>query len=305
MVQKPVIIREVWAHNLEVEFALIEKSIPFHPLVSFDSEFPGTVFESNLQNHPHIFSSATPHYIYSLIKTNVDVLKIIQLGLTLSDRYGNLPSFGTDSSYIWQFNFSDFDMHHDLYNKDSIHLLQKQGIDFQKNREMGIHSGVFGTRWVRSPVMKHYNPSLTWITFHGGYDVALLIKMITGRDLPNRLEGFMKLVEVFFGFEVYDLKLMGYKHGLHGGLEKLGKNLGVCRIAGNSHEAGSDSLLTLQAFLRFVQLHLHDFDRYHCRGMLYGLCFKREQYRTPIQLMKHYGGNSSNWNPTSLQLQFV
>ncbi|WCJ40371.1 Polynucleotidyl transferase ribonuclease H-like superfamily protein [Euphorbia peplus] len=289
--KKPVIVREVWAENLEVEFALIEEAIPKHPLIALDTEFPGTVVGSNLPWH--YISSASPEQIYSLMKQNLDVLKIVQLGLALSDRHGNLPDLGTDSCYIWQFNFRDFYMEKDRYDPEAIQLLEKQGINFKKNREKGIHSMVFGTRWLRSQVIKNLIPlELVWVTFHGAYDIGFLIKILTGLNLPDRLEWFMKSVHMYLGYEVYDLKLMGYDDGLHGGLEKVGKSLGVCRKAGNNHEAGSDSLLTLHGFVRFIDLHLHDFNPLDYQGRLYGLCSKTDQqqhhnYQAPIGIPPH------------------
>ncbi|KAJ6703027.1 CCR4-ASSOCIATED FACTOR 1-like protein 11-RELATED [Salix viminalis] len=100
------------------------------------------------------------------MKYNVDLLKIIQLGMTLSDSQGNLPSFGTEFHYAWQFNFRDFNIEHDPYNNESIELLERQGIDLQKNREKGIDSSNFA--WVvLSSGLVFSNSSITWITFHG------------------------------------------------------------------------------------------------------------------------------------------
>ena len=53
------------------------------------------------------------------IKCNVDLLRIIQLGLTFSDEEGNLHPRST-----WQFHFF-FDLKKDVFAQDSIELLRK------------------------------------------------------------------------------------------------------------------------------------------------------------------------------------
>ncbi|CAL5214807.1 unnamed protein product [Lathyrus oleraceus] len=93
---KEVIIREVWAYNLEYEFNLILQAISEHHLIiSMDTEFPGVIHSPKI-DYRHLLPS--DHYRY--LKANVDDLKLIQVGLTLSDSEGNLPDFGTNNSYI-------------------------------------------------------------------------------------------------------------------------------------------------------------------------------------------------------------
>ena len=60
------------------------------------------------------------------MKANVDALKIIQMVLTLFDANGNLPAFRTAFSYVWEFNFQDFDIETDSYNLDSVLFLQQK-----------------------------------------------------------------------------------------------------------------------------------------------------------------------------------
>ncbi|WJX18542.1 hypothetical protein P8452_08332 [Trifolium repens] len=89
---KPVIIRKVLAHNVEYEFELIrEVVIDGYCFVSMDTEFPGVIYSPNIDRR-HL----QPSDFYGYFKANVDNLKLIQLGLTLSDVKGNLPDFGTD-----------------------------------------------------------------------------------------------------------------------------------------------------------------------------------------------------------------
>ena len=69
-------------------------------------------------------------YQYQTLRCNVDMLKLIQLGLTFTDAEGNLPMI--DNSYcLWQFNFREFSLKEDMYAQDSIELLKHSGIDFQ------------------------------------------------------------------------------------------------------------------------------------------------------------------------------
>ncbi|KAA8536481.1 hypothetical protein F0562_028959 [Nyssa sinensis] len=238
--KKPVVVREVWGDNLVAEFILIQRAAIHYTYASMDTEFPGTIFQRlNIQIDN-----------YGLMKANVDSLNLIQVGLTLSDSEGNLPDFGSDFCYIWEFNFRDFDIETDFHNQYSIELLKKQGIDFMKNKEKGIRSGDFARLLLVSRLVCKL-PSLTWVTFHGAYDFGFLIKILVRKMLPRDLWLFMRLVKYYFGTEFYDVKYM-IRHcdGLYGGLERVSKSLNVDRVAGKSHQAGSDSLLTMQTFMK-------------------------------------------------------
>ncbi|KAM4781628.1 PREDICTED: CCR4-NOT transcription complex subunit 7 isoform X3 [Dipodomys ordii] len=88
-------ICEVWACNLDEEMKKIRQVIRKYNYVAMDTEFPGVVarpigeFRSNAD------------YQYQLLRCNVDLLKIIQLGLTFMNEQGEYPP-GTST---WQFNF--------------------------------------------------------------------------------------------------------------------------------------------------------------------------------------------------------
>ncbi|KAF4374118.1 hypothetical protein G4B88_020510 [Cannabis sativa] len=241
-----VVIREVWRENLLEEFQLIGKLIhDRYRYISFDTEFPGCVFRPPTIPNRHY--KIHPIDQYRLIKQNVDILNLIQLGLTLTDSDGNFPDLGGQTSVVWQFNFCDFDINRHRCAHDSIDLLKKQGIDFERNLTHGINSAHFAN------LMYHYrlvfNSDITWITFHSAYDFGYLVKILTGCFLPHHLPDFLYLVRYFFGQNVYDMKyMMGFFPGLYGGLESLAGTLQIVREVGLSHQAGSDSLLTWRTF---------------------------------------------------------
>ncbi|KAI9114243.1 hypothetical protein K1719_014893 [Acacia pycnantha] len=233
-----VIVREVWASNLFSELPLIHSTIPYFSFASFDTEFPGTIIIPNVDKH--IYPMLSPTTNYSFMKINVDVLNIIQLGLTLSDSNGNLPKFGTQNGHIWQFNFSDFDVER----------------DYQK-----VESGLL------------FNSHLTWVTFHSSYDFGFLIKLVIGRQLPPNVHEFKHLVAQFFGPKTYDMKhIIKFCNGLCGGLERVAMLLNVNRVVGNSHQAGSDSLLILKTFMKLKDVYFNEhrlLEKF--QGILYSL----------------------------------
>ncbi|KAL7199855.1 hypothetical protein ACSBR2_022043 [Camellia fascicularis] len=172
-----------------------------------DTEFPGTIIFSDKH-----YSCLSPSDNYFLMKSNVDTLNLIQVGLTLSDNQGNHPDL-----YTHNFDIES----NDLRNVDSIKLLKRQGIDFKRNREEGIDSRGFAEMLLWSGLV--YKRSLKrWVTFHSGYDFGFLIKMLTHRELLENLETFMAMVHFYFSGSVYDIKhLMRDCNGLNGGLERL------------------------------------------------------------------------------------
>nr|VDD64933.1 unnamed protein product [Brassica oleracea] len=255
-------IREVWSDNLQEEMDLIREVVDDFPYVAMDTEFPGIVvrpvgtFKSNADYH------------YETLKLNVNILNIIQLGLTFSNEQGNLPTCGTDNKYcIWQFNFREFDLDSDIFAVDSIDLLKQSGIDFAKNTRQGIESSRFAELLMSSGIV--LNENVHWVTFHSGYDFGYLLKLLTCKNLPDSQTSFFELINVYFP-TVYDIKhLMKFCNSLHGGLNKLAELLEVERV-GICHQAGSDSLLTSCTFRKLKEnFFVGSLQKY--AGVLYGL----------------------------------
>lgn len=259
--EESIHIREVWNHNLEEEFAIIRDIVDDYPFVAMDSEFPGVVIRpvGNFKN--------ITDFNYKTLKDNVDMLKLIQLGLTFSDEKGNLPTCGSEKFCIWQFNFREFDVVDDVYASDSIELLKQCGIDFKKNNEMGIDANRFAELLMSSGIV--LNDNIKWVTFHSGYDFGYLLKLLTCRELPETQAGFFNLINIYFPM-VYDIKhLMKFCNSLHGGLNKLAELLEVERV-GRCHQAGSDSLLTCCTFMKLKDNFFNGSTEKYA-GVLYGL----------------------------------
>lgn len=235
-------VREVWGDNLEAEFALIRDIVDSFPYIAMDTEFPGVVAK------PIGTFKSSREYLYKALKMNVDMLKLIQLGLTFTDAKGNLPRSNGELC-VWQFNFKGFRLSDDVYAQDSIDLLRTSGIDFALHESRGIDVHRFGELLMTSGIV--LNDDVRWITFHSNYDFGYLLKILTCQPLPNTEQEFFELLNIYFP-NIFDIKyLMRYCDNLHGGLNKLAEMLDVQRI-GPQHQAGSDSLLTSFTFIKLA-----------------------------------------------------
>lgn len=251
-------IRDVWAVNLDEEFKVIRRVVQKYSFVAMDTEFPGVVAR------PIGEFRSSADYQYQLLRCNVDLLKIIQLGLTFLDDNGKTPpGYST-----WQFNFK-FNLTEDMYAQDSIDLLQNSGIQFKKHEEEGIDPYDFAQLLMTSGIV--LADDIKWLSFHSGYDFGYLLKLLTDQNLPSEESEFFELLRIYFP-TIYDVKyLMKSCKNLKGGLQEVAEQLELERI-GPQHQAGSDSLLTGAAFFKMREMFFEDNidDAKYC-GHLYGL----------------------------------
>ena len=222
-------------------------------------------------------------YHYQCLRTNVDMLKVIQIGLTLFNEEGESPParLNADSDMgvggrkpaaqatapcSWQFNFK-FSLKDDMYNEKSIESLQQAGIDFTLLERDGIDPHDFASCLIPSGLVCF--DEVKWLSFHGGYDFGYLTKLLICLPLPNDEMDFDEKMKLYFP-TTYDVKhLMKHAIKLHNsglltpsdassaevlqkfehksGLENIAESLKIKRL-GAAHQAGSDSLLTGRVF---------------------------------------------------------
>ena len=223
-----------------------------------DTEFPGVVARPIGGFSSHV------DYPYQTLRCNVDLLKIIQLGVTFADENGELA----DDCPTWQFNFK-FNLQEDMYAQDSIDLLTRSGIEFKQHEERGIDVDVFGELFMTSGLV--LSDEIKWISFHSGYDFGYLLKLLTCAPLPADEPAFFELFKTYFPVS-YDVKyLMSAIEHLKGGLNKLADDLKVERV-GPMHQAGSDSLLTSATFFEMRTVYFDGkIDDAKYNGVLFGL----------------------------------
>ncbi|KYK61452.1 CCR4-NOT transcription complex subunit 7 [Drechmeria coniospora] len=272
-------IREVWKHNLHDEMAVLRDMVEKYSYIAMDTEFPGVV------SRPMGSFRGKSDYHYQCLRTNVDMLKVIQIGITLFNEDGETPPARPASNdqaamsarrtatpgpfpYSWQFNFK-FSLKNDMYNEKSIESLQQAGIDFNVLERDGIEPHDFAALLIPSGLVCFDN--IKWISFHGGYDFGYLTKLLICTPLPNDEVDFDHKMKLYFP-TTYDVKhLMKHAIRLHNsglltpndpnsteilqkfehksGLENIAETLKVKRI-GAAHQAGSDSLLTGKVFFQ-------------------------------------------------------
>ncbi len=231
-------IRNVWAENVEEEMANIRELIETHPYVAMDTEFPGVVARP-------VSETYSPDFHYKSLKVNVDLLKIIQLGLSFADEDGNFAK----GCPCWQFHFT-FRLNDDMFAQDSIDLLVNSGISFEDHATRGIDPLRFGELMMVSGLV--LDDRVRWVSFHSGYDYGYLLKLLTTQELPADEKNFFETLKLYFP-TIYDIKFMtSLCDGHFGGLQKLADAL-KCQRVGAEHQAGSDSLLTMTTYFALAR----------------------------------------------------
>lgn len=276
------VIKEVYSENLDEEMKVIKPLLNEYNYIGMDTEFPGTVY--SLKN-------LSDDFYYKTLQKNVNELKLIQLGITLTNKDGEYPK--NIPYHTWQFNFK-FDEEKDKYSEESLNLLKSTGIDFDKLKKNGIEHKKFAKILKRTGLV--LNPDVNWISFHGSYDFAYLLKLLVKESLPSNENEFMYSLGLYFP-HFYDIRVLIKDIDLyfHGGLNKLISTLKIQR-KGIKHQAGSDSIATIEAFHKLIEngsitkLKLKKLDK-----VIYGVGKGRDNENT-IKYMKNENNSDKNNN---------
>jgi CCR4-NOT transcription complex subunit 7/8 len=227
-------------------------------------------------------------YHYQCLRCNVDLLKVIQLGITLFTEDGEQPPSTSHSSdngmdmpgnrryngggqllpCTWQFNFK-FSLTDDMYSEQHIESMKQAGIQFGRLEVDGIDQTEFASLLISSGLV--CDEDVRWIIFRGGYDLGYLTKLMLCQPLPDDEREFDMLVKKYFP-SIYDVKhLMKHAVKQHSMgqltpmdsacseiLAKFEQKASLDNAAeafkvkrqGNSHQAGSDALVTGKVFFK-------------------------------------------------------
>jgi CCR4-NOT transcription complex subunit 7/8 len=284
--EQPGII-EVYEENFIEQIKLLSSLLDEYNYIGMDTEFPGTVF--HLEN-------MTEDFYYKSLKINVDKLKLIQLGITLTNEKGEYPK--NYPYHTWQFNF-EFDKDTELYKDDSINLLKKCGIDFNKLKKKGIKHNIFAQYFMVSNLV--LNPDVHWVSFQGSYDFGYLLKLLINSDLPETEDAFTDLLNTYF-INYFDIRVIVKDNdNLKKGLNRLAEVLDVKR-EGQEHQAGSDSVVTIDVFFKLKKKGLISDKKFdEAKNILYGIGMGQDNDETinytPIGNMNmniNYTNNNSN-----------
>ncbi|CAD5226770.1 unnamed protein product [Bursaphelenchus xylophilus] len=187
MVAQDIIFRDVWASNLDEEFAELRKIVRKSNAVITNIEFPGICMT------PIGTFFSQEHFSYQQLLVNVNALKPLQIGFTFIHK----------PIVVFQFNFH-FNINEDMCSDEAYNAYQAAGYDFEKHNNEGIDLLDFGELLTTSGLVVS---KLTWASFHAAFDFGYIIRSLNGGSLPADIREFYKLFRKYFS-TAYDIKYM-------------------------------------------------------------------------------------------------
>lgn len=258
-------VRQVWKDSLDSEMALIRELAEKYNNISVSTEFAGIVAR------PMGTFRSTKDYHYQTMRSNADLLNLIQVGITLSDKNGNIPDSAPST---WQFNFK-FDLNNEMFSKESVDTLMTSGVDFAKLSTDGILLDEFAQCIIDSGLC--LLPDVTWMSYHAGYDFGFLISLLMNKEMPPSEQRFSQWVSAYFP-KYYDVKLISitkiigrdniYKDRFS--LEDLAQLLGIHATDFNLLQVGEQSMVIQLCFNEMRRLIGND-NLASCKNQIWGL----------------------------------
>ena len=114
----------------------------------------------------------------------------------------------------------------DKHLSEAISLLKNSGINFELLKSKGIDHDLFAEILISSGVV--LNEDIKWISFHGGFDFAYLLKLINPDALLQTEKNFYSDLSRYFP-RFYDIKYLikDFDHLKDDGLNKLATDICV------------------------------------------------------------------------------
>lgn len=208
-VQEHHLPRDVWAYNVEEEMELLRDAAEEFHYVTVDMVLPGNVAK------PLGLFSSSADFEYQTLKCNVDLTKLVQLRLIISNEDGERPE-GVSS---WRFHFG-FDADVDLLSPEIDTVVVREAL--AQHRDQGICGRHFGElltssgmvlaeeiQWIFcgarcfSDVLRENEGSRNhlldgWLEYSGMYTSGHLLQLLTSQSLPDDAEAFKESLDLFF-----------------------------------------------------------------------------------------------------------
>jgi hypothetical protein len=207
-------VQSVWQENCMEQFKLVLEALhqPHRNLyIAVDMEFTADA-ATNMSHRPVTSTSCYQH-----VRRYVNGGDIVQMGLTFAF-VGDVEGEQAPSPPIaLEINF-DFNVNSPKYHGESIHFLSSQGHDLTQHSKRGVTP-----EFVCEGLLRHLpfgDGSVTWVAYHGDYDLAFLLRLLQGGDHGSdallTLSCFFKIV----GLSGHQMHRMDARRGLLAGLEE-------------------------------------------------------------------------------------
>jgi len=268
-------------------------------------------------------------YHYQCLRVNVDLLEVLQVGITLYNNEGEPCSRLSETPDLlrqilgdptaqsvpstWNFNFH-FDIDEAMCNDDLIAHLKSSGVDVARLAADGIKPRDFASIVMMSGLV--LDEAVTWVSFHGGYDFAFLVSALTDTEMPDVEQAYRDSQKLFFP-HIYDVKYL-IKHaakdasnidffqkidGRANTLESVAEALKMKKVS-PSQIAGSNSLITGKLFFTLRDKSFNGIIPADYKNQIFGLgnprhIFKAAPEAEDVSGASGRGGENTNGNNPS------